>query len=27
VDPLGRLAVSDRETHRLYLWNLADILK
>lgn len=27
VDPLGRVAVSDRETHRLYLWNLADILK
>ena len=27
VDPLGRVAVSDRETHRLYLWNLTDILK
>jgi len=27
VDPLGRVAVSDRETHRLYYWNLADVLR
>jgi uncharacterized protein (TIGR03663 family) len=27
VDPLGRVAVSDRETHRLYLWNLSDVFK
>ena len=27
VDPLGRVVVSDRETHRLYFWNLADVLR
>jgi uncharacterized protein (TIGR03663 family) len=27
VDPIGRIAVSDRETHRLYLWNLTDVLR
>jgi uncharacterized protein (TIGR03663 family) len=27
VDVLGRVAVSDRETHRLYFWNLADVVR
>jgi uncharacterized protein (TIGR03663 family) len=27
VDPLGRVVVSDRETHHLYFWNLADVLR
>jgi uncharacterized protein (TIGR03663 family) len=27
IDPLGRVAVSDRETHHLYFWNLADVLR
>lgn len=27
VDPLGRVVVSDRETHRLFLWNLADVIR
>jgi DNA-binding beta-propeller fold protein YncE len=27
VDPLGRVVVSDRETHHLYYWNLADVLR
>ncbi len=27
VDPLGRVAVSDRETHRITLWNLADVVR
>ncbi len=27
VDPLGRVVVSDRETHRITLWNLSDVLR
>lgn len=27
VDPFGRVTVSDRETHRVFSWNLADVLR
>jgi streptogramin lyase len=27
VDSFGRVSVSDRETHRIYTWNLSDVLK
>ena len=27
LDPYGRVSVSDRETHRIYSWNLSDVLK
>ena len=27
LDPFGRVSVSDRETHRIYTWNLSDVLK
>jgi uncharacterized protein (TIGR03663 family) len=27
IDPLGRVSVSDRETHRIFSWNLADVLR
>jgi uncharacterized protein (TIGR03663 family) len=27
VDPLGRVVVSDRETHHVYFWTLADVLR
>jgi uncharacterized protein (TIGR03663 family) len=27
LDPFGRVSVSDRETHRIYAWNLSDVLK
>jgi DNA-binding beta-propeller fold protein YncE len=27
LDPFGRVSVSDRETHRIFIWNLADALR
>jgi sugar lactone lactonase YvrE len=27
LDPYGRVSVSDRETHRIFSWNLSDVLK
>jgi uncharacterized protein (TIGR03663 family) len=27
LDPFGRVSVSDRETHRIFIWNLADVLR
>jgi uncharacterized protein (TIGR03663 family) len=27
LDPFGLVSVSDRETHRIYTWNLSDVLK
>jgi sugar lactone lactonase YvrE len=27
LDPFGRVSVSDRETHRIFTWNLADVLR
>ncbi|HEY6066623.1 MAG TPA: NHL repeat-containing protein, partial [Thermoanaerobaculia bacterium] len=27
LDPFGRVSVSDRDTHRVYTWNLSDVLR